>query len=100
MRGDEVRAKGARLKGSEPGCGALKGDVGRGLALKHLAHENQLAAFVAITNAIANHSFAKPGGKVGREVANLIRVREQHQIGLGGVDDLRESNTVSIRSVR
>jgi hypothetical protein len=100
MRGYEVRAKRARLEGSEPGRGALKRYVGRGLALKHLAHENQLAAFVAIANAVANHAFAEHGGKLGREVANLVGVREEHQIGLSGVDDLRESCAVSIWRVR
>ena len=63
--------------------GALAGEdhVRRGLALKHLAHEDQVAVFVAVADAVADHSLAERGGQLRREVAHLIGVRQQNQIG-------------------
>src|SRR6516165_9481562 len=99
MRGKQVRAESARLKRSEPRRGAGKSDVGGGFALEHLAHEDQLAAFVAITDAIADHAFAHHGSKLGSEVADLIGMRKQNKIGLGGFDHLFEGDRVAVGSV-
>ena len=85
MRGEKIGAKGSGLERGEPRRGALEGDVGGRLALKHLAHEDQLAVFVAVADAVADHAFAEHGGELGSEIADLIGVREEDQIGLGGI---------------
>ena len=58
--------------------------------MKHLPHENEFAVFVAVRDAVADHAFIKRRGELGREIADLIGVREQHQVGLGGFDHLAE----------
>ncbi len=99
MGGQQIGAKRAGLKGSEPRRGALKGDVGDGFALEHLADENKFVAFFAEADAVGDHALAEHGGEFGSEVAHLIGVREQNQIGLGGLDDLRQSEAVAVGRV-
>ena len=96
---DQVGAKGAGLKRSEPWGGALEGDVGGGFALEHLADKDEFAGFVAVADAVADHAFAELSGELGREVADLIGVREENQIGLGGLDDLLERDAVTVGRV-
>ncbi len=96
----QIRSKRARLKGCEPGGRAFEHHIRRGLALKHLAHKNQFPVFVAVADAVANHAFAERRGQLGREIAHLISVRQQHQIGLGLRDHLLESDGVAIGRVR
>ncbi len=67
--------------------------------MKHLAHENKFAAFVAVANAVADHALAEHGRKFGREVAYLIGVREKDEVRLGGLDHLLEGDAVSIGRV-
>src|SRR5579859_3035366 len=95
----EICAKRAGLKRREPRTRAEKRNVGNGFALKHLADENEFAALVAIADAIADHSLAEHCGEFRREIADLIRVRKQNEIGLCGFDGLLERDTVSVGRV-
>ena len=88
------------MKRSEPWGAALKGNVRRGFALKHLPHKGQLPTFVAIADAIANHALAEHGRQLGRKIAHLIRMRKKHQIRLCRADYLRQRYAISIRRVR
>ena len=92
-------AKGAGLKRSEPWGGALEGDVGGGFALEHLADKDEFAGFVAVADAVADHAFAELSGELGSEVADLIGVREEDQVGLGGFDDLLQRDAVTVGRV-
>ena len=38
---------------------------------------------MAVADAVADHAFAERGGELGREIADLIGVRQQPPIGLG-----------------
>ena len=49
------------------------------LALKELAHERQRSGFHARRDHVAHQHLRKPRGQLGREIADLIGVREQHQ---------------------
>ena len=86
----EVGAEGTGLEGCDPGNVANEGDVCNGAALKHLADEDELAAFFAVRSAIADHSLPQRRGESGGEVADLVRVREKDEVGLSGFDDLLE----------
>src|SRR6266481_4158213 len=44
--------------------------------LEHLAYENELAAIVAVADAVADHALAEHGREFGREVAHLVRMRK------------------------
>ena len=59
-----------------------KGDVGGGFALEHLADEDEVAVFVAVADAVADHAFAERRGELGGEIAHLIGVREEDRSGL------------------
>ncbi len=50
-------------------------------------------------DAVADHSFAKHGRKFGREIADLVGMREQDQIWLRGFDDLFQYRAKAIRCV-
>ncbi len=54
----EIGAKRSRLERGDPRRLAGENHVRGGAALKHLAHENQLPVFVAIGDAIADHSLS------------------------------------------
>jgi len=82
-----VDSKSAR-NAPEPRCCPGKRNVSRGFALEHLSNENQLTAFVAIPDAVADHAFAEYGGELWSKVTHLIGVWKQNEIGLGGFDDL------------
>ena len=47
-------------------------------ALKHLAGEDELAAFVLESDAVADDRSAHGGRELGNEVAHLVGVRHQH----------------------
>ncbi len=96
---DQVGAKRSGLKRREPRRRAFEHHIGRRLALKHLAHKNQLAVFVAVADAIADHALAERRGQLRREIAHLIGVRQQDQIGLGLRDGLLQRVRVSVRRV-
>src|SRR5207302_6123822 len=97
MRNEQISTKRSRLKRGEPRRGSRKRDVRRGFALEHLAHENELATLVAVTNAVADHAFAEHGREFGSKVANLIGVGKQNQIGLGAFDYLFQRDAIAIR---
>ena len=48
---------------------------------------------------IADHALAERGGEFGSEVADLIGVGEEDEIGLGGVDDLLEGDAETVGRV-
>ena len=54
---------------------------------------------VAISDAIANHAPAQRSRQLGREVAHLIGVRHENQIGLGLRDGLGQRQRKTVRSV-
>ena len=78
---------------------ACEDDVRGGAALKHLAHEDEFAVLVAVADAIADHSLAHRRGELGREIANLVGVRQQDQIGLRAFDHLAQRERVSVGRV-
>ena len=81
------------------GAAPSKSNVRRGLALKHLPHENEFAAFVAVADAVADHAFAEHGRQLRREVAHLIGMRKQNQFRLRRFDHLLQRDAESIRGV-
>src|SRR5258708_11278690 len=99
MSSELISAESARLKRCEPRSGAGECNIGSGLALKHLADEDQLAAFATETDAIADHSLSEHGREFRREVAHLIGVGEENEIGSCRFDDLLEGDAIAVRSV-
>jgi hypothetical protein len=73
--------------------------VTSGLTLKHLADEDELAAFILVGDAVADHSLPQHRGEFRREVADLIGVREENEIRLRGLDDLLERDAVAVGRV-
>ena len=96
---DLIAAKRAGLKRRKPRRRAGKRHVGRRLALEHLAHEDQPAVFVAVADAIADHALAERRGQLRREIAHLVGVRQQHQVGLGLRDRLAERDGEAVGRV-
>src|SRR5215467_10477867 len=99
MCAKQVGPKSTGLKRSKPRRGTSERDVRSSFALEHLSHKNELPTFVAVADTVANHAFAKHGGEFGSEIADLIGMRKQNEIGLCGFDDLLESNTEAFRRV-
>src|SRR5713101_3565912 len=83
-----VRTERARLERCKPWALAEKRDVRSGFALKHLPHEDQFSAFVAIADTVADHSFAQHCRQLRRKIAHLIRMWEKHQLRLRRFDRL------------
>ena len=100
MHREQIRAKGPRLEGCEPRRGSRKGHIRCGFPLEHLPHKNELPAFVAVANAIADHALADHGREFWREVAHLVGVRKQNQIWLGAFDYLFQCDAKAIWRVR
>src|SRR5262249_4655381 len=99
MRSKLIGAKRAGLERNEPRSGAGESDIGRGFALEHLTDEDELATFAAAADAVANHALAEHGGEFRCKVADLISVREEHEVRLDGFDDLFKSNAKAIGSI-
>ena len=97
---DFVAAECAVLEGREVGRLSGKGNVRRKLALEHLPGEQQLAAFVLVAGGVADERAIQSGRQLGSEVAHLVGMRHQHQLGLLLVDELFESRDESVRRVR
>ena len=95
----EIGAESSGLEGGDPRGVAGEDDIRRGAALEHLAHENQFAVFVAIADAIANHSFLHGSRELGSEVAHLVGVRQENEVGLGGFDRLAQGERETVRRV-
>ena len=55
---------------------------------------------MAIADRVADHAFAERCGQLRREVAHLVSVRQQDQIGLRLRDGLLQRDCVPVRSVR
>src|SRR5882762_2568273 len=100
MRREQIRAKRSRLERREPRSRSSKRHVRHSFSLEHLAYENELAALVAVADAVADHAFAEHGREFRREVAHLVRVRKQNQIRLRRFDDLLQCHAISIRRIR
>src|SRR5882762_5969262 len=100
MRREQIRAKRSRLERREPRSRSRKRHVRYSLSLEHLAYENELAALVAVADAVADHAFGEHGRKFRCEVAHLVRVRKQNQIRLRRFDDLLQCHAISIRRIR
>ncbi len=95
----EIGAESAGLEGGDPRGVAGEDDIRRGAALEHLADENQFAVFVAVADAIANHSFLHGSREFGSEVAHLVGVRQENEFGLGGFDYLAQGERETVRRV-
>ena len=100
MRGQLICAKRAGLKRREPRRCALEGDIGNRFSLEHLPHKNNFVAFFVKADAVGDHAFAQHGRKFRSKVADLIGMRKQNQIRLGGGDDLGKRDAVTIGRVR
>ena len=50
-----------------------------------MAHEDEFAVLVAIADAVADHALAQQGGELGSEIAHLVGVRKENQIGFGAI---------------
>ena len=85
-----VPTKSSILKSDEPGRVAGEADIGCELALEHLASEEQLVSFFLVADAVADCSAIHGGGKFGHEIANLIGVWHQDELGLLRRDELFE----------
>src|ERR1019366_5354442 len=79
---DLVATKCTVLEGREIWRASDEADVRRELSLEHLASESQVAALVLVADGIANERTIQPGRQLGSEVAHLVGVRHQHQLGL------------------
>ncbi len=73
--------------------------VGIQLALKELPNERGSAAFSADSDHIADEHLAEARCEFGGEIANLIRVRKQHERWLGLADKLLEGGRESVGRV-
>ncbi len=64
----------------EAKCGSRAAElyVGVQFALKKLANENRRARFHAEADGVADQDLIEASGQLGREVADLIGVRKQH----------------------
>ena len=96
---DFVSAKCSVLESHEPRGVAGEADVGGELALEHLAGEEQLVAIFFVADAVADGGASHRGREFGDEVAHLIGVRHQHQLGLLGGDELFERGGEGVGSV-
>ena len=54
---------------------------------------------MAVADAVADHAFAERGRELRREIADLVGVRQQHQIGLGAVDYLAKGEGETVGGV-
>ena len=59
MFGGEVGTECAGLERGDPGAFTGEDDVCGGAALKHLAHEDEFAVFVAVGDTVADHAFVE-----------------------------------------
>ena len=76
--GDLVHAERADLKRHEMGRRSLRHDVGGEPALKHRPHECGLPARALDRGDVGDEGAVHARGELGREVARLVRVRQQH----------------------
>ena len=96
---DFVAAERAVLESGEPGGFAGEADVGGELALEHLASEGQLSVFVLEADAVADHGASHGGGEFRDEIAHLIGVRHEHELGLFRGEELFERGGEGVGSV-
>ena len=68
----------------------MKRNIGSKFALEHLAGKEQRVAFFFVANYVADRRGAERGGKFGDEVAHLVGVRHQDELGLFAGNELLE----------
>ena len=96
---DGIFAKRRRLKRDEVGRFTHQFHIGAIFALEDLAHEDELAVFVPIAQAIAHQAAIQRRGKLGGKVAHLIGVAEDHQARLLLLDHRAQGERIAIRCV-
>src|SRR5439155_4832982 len=79
---DSIPAKCSILKCHEPRWIAIEADIRREFSLKHLPREQQLVAFFAISNAVADYGPTHRRRQFRNEIAYLVRVWHEHQARL------------------
>src|SRR5208283_2352742 len=84
----------------EPRAVAGEADVGRQLALKHLAREQELSTFVLEANAVADNAASHGRNELRNKIAHLIRMRHEHQPRLLRAEEPLQPGSESIGSVR
>ena len=94
-----VSAKCAVLEGREPWGIAGEADIGGEFALEHLASEQQLAAFVLVSDGVADERAVQRRREFRGKVAHLVGVRHQHQLGLLLLDKAFQRGRETVRSV-
>src|SRR5579872_7221031 len=95
-----VAAKCSALERREPWRVAREGNVSRELPLKHLPREYQLAALMPASDAIADHRSPHGSRELRHEIAYLIRMRHEHQLGLLRREEVLQPRGKRVRSVR
>ena len=95
-----VAAERTVLEGREPRSIAGEAHVCREFALEHLAGEDQLAAFILESDAIADDCASHRSRQLGNEVAHLIGMRHQDQLRLLGCQELLQRRGEGVRRVR
>ena len=83
-----VAAKCAVLEGGEPWASLVKLTSAASFALKHLASEDELAAFVLESDAVANNGTSHGRRKLRDEIAHLVGVRHQYELRLLGAEEI------------
>ena len=99
---DGVGAEGSGLDGDEARAGLADGSiVGVELALQELADEDRALRGIAGVDGddVRDEHLAEAGGERGREVADLIGVREDDECGVRVLDELLERGDEAVRRV-
>ena len=94
-----ISAKSASLKRRDPRRLAREHHVCGRPPLKHLPHKNELTVFVAVRDAVADHSFLHRRRQLRREIAHLIGVRQQNEIRLRVFDRLAQRAAITVGRV-
>src|SRR5581483_279936 len=95
-----VAAEGAVLESDKPGRIRRETDICGELALKHLSREKKLVTFFLVTNTIGDGRAAHGSCQLGNEVANLIRMRHQHDFRRSLRQELLQASCERVRRVR
>jgi hypothetical protein len=95
-----VRAKCADLNGDDCGRTALRFHLRGEFPLKHRPRERRIGAGPVDAGDVGDQRLADARGKQWGEVTRLIRVRQQHERRLRGVDQCTRGSRVRVRRVR
>ena len=96
---DLIAAEGAGLERREVRSVAGERNVGNEFALEHLPGEQQLAALVLVADGVADEGAIQGRGQLGGEVAHLVGVRHQHQLGLLLLDEAFQRRHKAVGSI-